>query len=78
MLSEVDLAECRFAGMHRMDQLNFGGQCTFTRIAWRPAGAGPGDYWRATPRITLGQAAWGADARTSRSGGGRACASQVI
>jgi hypothetical protein len=59
--SEVNLAECRFAGMHRMDQLIFGGQCTFTRDPHgRPAGAGLGKLLAGHPRITPGQAAWGA------------------
>jgi hypothetical protein len=52
VLTDVDLTECRFAGMHRMDELFLDGSCVFARDprGVRQVLAEEG-YWRATRRL---------------------------
>ena len=49
VLSDIDLTECRFAGMHRMDQLFLDGRCVFGRDpGGRRQVLAEEGYWRAT------------------------------
>ncbi|MCU1670508.1 MAG: hypothetical protein JWP40_3435 [Blastococcus sp.] len=61
VLTDVDLSGCRFAGMHRVEQLRMDGRCVF---ATDPSGSrqvlAEEHYWRSAPveRGGAGQSGW--------------------